>query len=478
MLVGVVVFLAALLQYVAAALSLRLWRVAGRSPVWLIITAVTLLTAVRRTISLYQLGMGARPQRVDLVDEYVGLAISILMVVAVAALAPFFSSILKSREELQVRTRQLDDRIRELNCLFAMADLVNQPGISIDEIIQGTVDLIPGALRFPIVACARVSLDGREYKTSNFHEPSWRQVEPILVYRKPRGEMEVGYLSRQWPAGQGPFLEEEARLLSAIAERMGRIIERHEAQEELRRHREELAHVSRLSTMGEMASSLAHELNQPLSAIANYVRGCQRRMRGETWDRDELLEAMEAAASQAERAGRIVGSLRDFVAKREPRRLPVEINRVVAVAVDLVIAEAKVRGGGIRFEPAAGLRLVLADAIQIEQVILNVVRNALEAMGETGTGHRDVVIRTVAGAPGTVEVAISDSGPGLPEGAVDKVFDAFYTTKSEGMGIGLSISRTIIEAHRGRLWATVNEDCGMTFHFTLPVDEGGERHDV
>ncbi|HPD28925.1 MAG TPA: ATP-binding protein [Phycisphaerae bacterium] len=483
MLVGTVASVATILQLVAVALAVRVWRITGRSPVWLIISIVALLMAARRIMSYshllgYHLSHGENADPAELTNEWVGLAISILMVAGIAWAGPLLRSVYESREALRRQAEDLDHRIRELNCLFGMADVVNRFGASLEDIIRETVELIPKAWRLSDVAYARVLMDGREYRTSNFKVTSWLMSEPILVFGRSCGEVQVGYLEQRWPENGAPFVPEERRLLTAIAERLGKIAERHQVQEQLNQHREELARVSRLSTMGEMASSLAHELNQPLAAVANYVRGCQRRLGSGTWNESELMQALAEAGNQAERAGQILRSLRDFVAAREPRRVPADINRIAETAVDLARPEAKVRGIAIRFVPAKDLPPVLADAIQIEQVVLNIVRNALEAMSNTRLNCGEVFVSTSAGGPGEVEVAIQDSGPGLPADAVKKVFDAFYTTKPEGMGIGLSISRSIIEAHRGRLWVTRNEDRGVTFRFALQTCHGENGYAV
>lgn len=483
MLVAVVTFLATFLQLVAVVLAIRIWRITGRSPVWLIISVVAMLMAGRRIMSYwhllgYHLSDGGNVAPADLTNEWVGLAISILMVAGMLWVGPLLKSVYQSREDLSRQARELNHRVRELNCLFGIAEVVNRLGGSLDGIIRQTVELIPNGWRFPEVACARVLIDGRQYQTVSFRVTPWFMRQPILVLGRSRGEVQVGYLERRWPDGDAPFVPEEQRLLAAVAERLGKVVERHESQEQLDQHREELARVSRLSTMGEMASSLAHELNQPLAAVANYVRGCQRQLSSGVWNQDELLQAMNEAGNQAERAGQILGSLRDFVAAREPRRVLTDINRIVETAVDLAGAEARVRGMAIRFVPAQGLPPVLADAIQIEQVVLNIARNAFEAMSSACPNGGEVVVSTAVGGPGEVQVAIRDSGPGLPAGAMDRVFDAFYTTKPEGMGIGLSISRSIIEAHRGRLWVTPNEDRGVTFRFTLQAGHGENGHAV
>ena len=241
------------------------------------------------------------------------------------------------------------------------------------------------------------------------------------------------------------------------------------AEEEVRMHNTELAHVSRLSVMSEMASTLAHELNQPLSAISNYTRGCMRRIRSASSTTEEILAAMESVCVQAERAGDIIRSVRAFVRKGDSSRAPAQISAIVRDAVRFANPEARHQGVDIVLQLAEPLPPILADAIQIEQVILNIVRNAIEAMDSMKFGKREIVIETVACEGDVIEVRVKDLGPGLSSLQIEEVFDPFFTTKPTGMGMGLTISRSIIEAHGGRLWATPNSGGGLTFQFKLPI---------
>jgi two-component system sensor kinase FixL len=241
------------------------------------------------------------------------------------------------------------------------------------------------------------------------------------------------------------------------------------AEEEVRMHNTELAHVSRLSVMSEMASTLAHELNQPLSAISNYTRGCMRRIRSASSTTEEILAAMESVCVQAERAGDIIRSVRAFVRKGDSSRAPVQISAIVRDAVRFANPEARHHGVNILLQLAEPLPPILADAIQIEQVILNIVRNAIEAMDSMKLGKREIVIETVACEGDAIEVRVRDMGPGLSSLQIEEVFDPFFTTKPTGMGMGLTISRSIIEAHGGRLWATPNSGGGLIFQFKLPI---------
>jgi C4-dicarboxylate-specific signal transduction histidine kinase len=239
------------------------------------------------------------------------------------------------------------------------------------------------------------------------------------------------------------------------------------------RHQADLAHAARLSTLGGMAAGLAHELNQPLAAIVAYARGCSRRIESGDASLASLLPAVNEIATQALRAGEILRRIRDFVRHGEQRREPVDVNELVREAARLADLEARQLGVTVRLDLAPGIPVVHADGIQVEQVVLNLVRNGFEAMRETNGRERVLCIRT-AGADGRVEVAVEDTGSGLPAGIADRLFDPFFTTKRDGLGLGLSISRSLIEANGGRLWAAPNGDGGATFRFALPAR--GARH--
>ncbi len=247
------------------------------------------------------------------------------------------------------------------------------------------------------------------------------------------------------------------------------------AEEQARQRQAELAHVARLGTMGEMAAGLAHELNQPLSAIVNYIQACLERIQLGAGDPKELLSDMEQAAAQAGRAGEIIERIRKFVRKPEAPRTAMDPNILVREAADLVRTELRHLEVQLILELTDPLPKVEADSIQIEQVIVNLIRNSMEAMSEAGGDRRRLVIQTSNAGRGTVECAISDTGPGLSADVGERAFDPFFTTKPNGMGMGLSICRTIIEAHGGRLWATTNLERGATFRFTLPIEGGDLR---
>ena len=254
------------------------------------------------------------------------------------------------------------------------------------------------------------------------------------------------------------------------------LTERQQTEARLQELQAELVHVSRLTAMGEMASALAHELNQPLSAIANYLKGSQRLLGTSPDEHPTILrDAMDKAAEQALRAGQIIRRLRDFVARGESERRVEDVKKLVEEASALALVGAKDRGVRVtfKFDPAVGY--VLADKVQIQQVLLNLMRNAIEAMEETD--RRELVI-SVAGLPDNlVEIAVSDTGAGIAPEINAQLFQPFVTTKSQGMGVGLSISRTIVEAHGGSIAQYPNPGGGTVFSFTLPAVTAEEAGD-
>ncbi len=245
------------------------------------------------------------------------------------------------------------------------------------------------------------------------------------------------------------------------------LTERKTAEKELEGHHEELAHILRLNTMGEMAAGLAHELNQPLSAIANFARGTARRLHNDLVDKPAIIEAVNAIADEAVRASEIIHCLNRHVKKSVAQRFLIEINVVVRDAARVVASEAKSRGVAVRLCCAPKLPKIDGDAVQLEQIVINLLRNGFDALDVTH-GEKLIVVETKLSAAGGVEVSVVDNGCGLAPGIAGNIFDAFFTTKSHGLGMGLAISRTMIEAHGGLLWAEPNPGSGTAFRFTLP----------
>jgi two-component system sensor kinase FixL len=253
------------------------------------------------------------------------------------------------------------------------------------------------------------------------------------------------------------------------------LTERQQTEARLQELQAELVHMSRLTAMGEMASALAHELNQPLAAIANYMKGSRRLLENrQDQGLSPLRDAMDKAADQALRAGDIIRRLRDFVSRGESERRVEDVKKLIEEASALALVGAKDKGVRVRFAFAPRLNYVLADKVQVQQVLLNLVRNAIDAMETAPT--RELVVATSPAPDNMLEISVSDTGGGIALEIADQLFQPFVTTKSQGMGVGLSISRTIIESHGGSITQRPNPGGGTIFTFTLPAvnKEGGD----
>lgn len=246
------------------------------------------------------------------------------------------------------------------------------------------------------------------------------------------------------------------------------LTEHQQTQARLQELQSELVHVSRLSAMGEMASALAHELNQPLAAISNYMKGSRRLLAGSADPNTPKIEsAMDRAAEQALRAGQIIRRLRDFVSRGESEKRVESLSKMIEEAGALGLAGAREQNVQLRFNLNPEFDLVLADRVQIQQVLVNLFRNALEAMAQSP--RRELIVTNANVADDMIEVEVSDTGSGFHDDVKPNLFQTFFTTKETGMGVGLSISRSIVEAHGGRMWAESNAAGGATFRFTLPA---------
>ncbi|WP_339674204.1 PAS domain S-box protein [uncultured Gimesia sp.] len=255
------------------------------------------------------------------------------------------------------------------------------------------------------------------------------------------------------------------------------ITQQKQAEQELVRRRAELAHLSRLSTMGELAAELSHELNQPLAAINNYTNGCIRRIQSGTTTLDNLVEPLEEISRQAQRASETIKRLRRHVQKSEVEQKKLDINAVIQNSIALLEHEIQRNFVTLHLELSPGPLQIIGDAIQIEQVLVNLLLNAFEAMSEQPPEDRRVGIQSDLDQAGNLMICVTDSGMGLKKGQEKSIFETFYTTKQKGLGVGLSISQTIIEAHGGKLTPRRNKQ-GVSFIITLPLAHGDRNSGV
>lgn len=243
------------------------------------------------------------------------------------------------------------------------------------------------------------------------------------------------------------------------------LTERQQTETRLQELQTELVHVSRLTALGEMASALAHELNQPLSAIASYLKGSKMLLGRDEVPHDRVADAVDRAANEALRAGEIIRRLRDFVARGEAELTVESLPKLIEEASALALVGAKEHGVRVRFNFDREVDLVLADKVQIQQVVLNLIRNAIDAM--TQCARRDLTVTVIPVDEDEALVSVADTGPGISREVADQLFQPFITTKRNGMGVGLSISRTIVEAHGGKIWVEENTGGGAVFRFTV-----------
>ncbi|RWX70715.1 PAS domain S-box protein [Mesorhizobium sp. M4B.F.Ca.ET.089.01.1.1] len=251
------------------------------------------------------------------------------------------------------------------------------------------------------------------------------------------------------------------------------LTERHRAEARIQEQQQELLHMARFTALGEMASTLAHEINQPLTAITNYLKGSRRLLEKSTEENAPMLrDAVEKAAEQALRAGDVIRHLRDFVSRGESERQVERLPKLIEEAASLALVGAREADVRVSYHLDPAAELVLTDRIQIQQVLLNLMRNAVEAM--QGAPRRELRVATTARSDGMAEVSVVDTGPGLAPEVSTQLFQPFVTTKKQGMGVGLSICRTIVESHGGHIWAEPMPGGGTAFRFTLRVVEKEE----
>jgi C4-dicarboxylate-specific signal transduction histidine kinase len=249
--------------------------------------------------------------------------------------------------------------------------------------------------------------------------------------------------------------------------------EARESERHVREIQMELAHANRLATMGQLTASIAHEVNQPITATATNADAALRWLGARPPDLEEVRQALGRIVKDAHRAGDVIGRIREIIKKAPSQKDRVDINEAIREVIELTRGEAVKDGASVQTALAEDLPLIAGDRVQLQQVVLNLVVNAVQAMGEVAEGPRQLFITTARAEPEGVLVAVKDSGPGLAPASLKHLFTPFYTTKPGGLGMGLSICRSIVEAHGGRLWATANQPRGAIFNFTVPAQPAG-----
>jgi len=311
-----------------------------------------------------------------------------------------------------------------------------------------------------------------DFISSNLAEDRKRSFEQVTRTRKPTHFRDVRS-SKVKQHDVIPLVNKNGEV-AQLAVWAKDITEQDRLEQRVQKQAAQLAHASRLMMLGEMAAGLAHELNQPLGAICAYGDACKHLLKPAKLPK--LVGLIGKIVDQAMRATRIVQRIRNFTRQQSPQHELLDLNEIIRGTIDLAETQVKRYGAMLSLELCEQRLPVQADEIQIQQVLLNLILNSLQAMADMPAAKRQLVIRSTWGSEGVAEVAVCDYGMGLEASDVERIFEPFVTTKREGLGLGLSISRSILQAHGGRLWATVNPEGGTTFFLTLPQQRG--PHDV
>jgi len=356
----------------------------------------------------------------------------------------------------------LTERVKELTCLYGIAQIAGQPGISLEETIQGLVELLPPAWQYPEVAFARVILDGISYATQGFCECRQKQTAEIIVDNVPRGVVELVYVEEKPERDEGPFLKEERNLIDAVARQVALVIERRQAEEDKLKLHNQLLHAERLATIGMLAAGIAHELNEPLGNILGFAQ-LAKKCPGVPASAEQDIEKIEAASLHVRE---IIQKLLLFARQAPPKKTQVDLNRVVEDG--LYFFEARCAKEGIELvrllSPA--LPEITADPAQLNQLLVNLVVNALQSM--PGAGKITVQTRF---SDNNVYLVVEDTGTGMSKEILDKIFIPFFTTKDvgHGTGLGLPVVYGIVTAHSGSVNVKSEPGCGTRFEIQLPT---------
>jgi len=362
----------------------------------------------------------------------------------------------------------LRERVKELTCLYGIARLVAQRDISLENLLQSIVELLPPAWLYPEIATARIILDGNSYLAPNFRQGGHTQTADIVVSGKKRGVVEVIYVEEKPELDEGPFLKEERSLIDAVAREMSLIIERRQAEEEKARLQNQLMHADRLATIGQLAAGVAHELNEPLGNILGFAQlaaKCKELP-------PQTVQDIEKIVNASLHAREVVKKLLIFARQMPTKKVKVNLNQMVEEG--LYFFESRCTKEGIELIRLLSPNLpeITADPAQLHQVLVNLVVNAIQAMPRGGK----LTIETLS-EEGHVSLIVEDTGPGMSEQVMKQIFLPFFTTKEvgEGTGLGLSVVHGIISSHGGLIKVESKMGSGSRFEIQLPIPKPSEE---
>ncbi|HUT46497.1 MAG TPA: ATP-binding protein [Sedimentisphaerales bacterium] len=356
----------------------------------------------------------------------------------------------------------LTERVKELTCLYGIAQIAGQPDISLEETIQGIVELLPPAWQYPETAFARIILDGISYATQGFCECRQKQTAKIIAEGMPRGIIELVYVEEKPDLDEGPFLKEERNLINAVARQVALVIERKQAEKEKLKLHNQLLHADRLATIGMLAAGVAHELNEPLGNILGFAQ-LAKKCPGLPDSAEQDIGKIETASLHARE---IIQKLLVFARQTPSHKTQVNLNQVVQDG--LYFFEARCAREGIELIRllSPDLPEITADPGQLNQLLVNLVVNALQSM--PGTGKITVQTRF---SDHNVYLIVKDTGTGMSKEILDKIYVPFFTTKDvgHGTGLGLPVVYGIVTAHGGAIDVKSEHGCGTRFEIQLPL---------
>lgn len=349
----------------------------------------------------------------------------------------------------------LRERVKELTCLYSLAQLATRSGATLEETLHGSVRLLPPGWQYPEITAGRIVLDDRSYVTANFREGVHRQSADIVVNGKRRGAVDVVYLEERPECDEGPFLKEERHLIAAVAQQIALIVERRQAQEQLRR-------ADRLATIGQLAAGVAHELNEPLGNILGFAQLAQKHPDLPK----QAFRDIEKIVTASLHGREIIKKLMLFARKTLPRTKQVRLNAVVEQSLHLLESRCAKNGVNLIRRLSPELPQITADPSQLQQVVVNLVVNAIQAMPSGG-----VLTITTRVSDSYVVLIVEDSGIGMSKHALKRIFAPFFTTKdvNEGTGLGLSVVHGIITSHGGTIHVESTPGRGSRFEVRLPI---------
>jgi two-component system NtrC family sensor kinase len=359
---------------------------------------------------------------------------------------------------------ELRERVKELTCLYGIAKLVERPSISLEEILQGVVELLPPAWLYTEIASARIILDEHSYTTPRFRESAQKQVANIVVDGEERGSVELVYSKKKPELDEGPFLKEERNLIDTVAREIALIIERKQTEQDKERLQEQLRHADRLATIGQLSAGVAHELNEPLGSILGFAQLIQKYPKLSEQVKQDIEKIMKASLHARE----VVKKLMLFARQLPPQRTQVNLNQIVEESLYFLESRCAKEGIKVVRSLSSDLPKVTADPAQMTQVLVNIAVNAIQAMPNGGR----LAIKTKASGK-VVSLTIEDTGIGMAENVMKQIFLPFFTTKDtgKGTGLGLPVVHGIVTSHGGSINVDSKVGQGTRFKIQLPIAE-------